>query len=76
MIAKLLVDGNVFKTLSVEDFKPEIYLALATSLSANSLIESEAVLNIPSPPELRKMVFLYDKRLDERTVEYNFVRLE
>jgi len=76
MIAKLMVAGNVFKTLSVEDFKPEIYLALATSLSANSLIESEAVLNIPSPPELRKMVFLYDKRLDERTVEYNFVRLE
>ena len=76
MIAKLMVDGNVFKTLEVQDLKPEIYLALPGNLSADSLVESEAMMNIDSPPELRKMVFQYYKRIDDRTAEYNLMRIE
>jgi len=76
MIAKLMVDGNVFKTLEVQDLKPEIYLALPGNLSADSLVASEAMMNIDSPPELRKMVFQYYKRIDDRTAEYNLMRIE
>lgn len=79
MKAKLYVNDHLFQELELDYLRPEVYIALQGSLSADSLTESDAILDVSAPVGIRKMVFeLYDRVLikNEEIGKYIFARLE